>query len=152
VRFDIGIYAVRGHLVFAAEQGAKPLKQSFAGIAKGRRLILTVPTFGGRIYPTEFGATIPASPAGQAWLLTPARCPASGHWTVTGKFRRPDAATSKDQPVGMTQRNCTGRVAPVSALIAPLLRLSVPPLARGRGGSVSCRLGSRGCSAARTLT
>ena len=103
VHFDIGIYAVRGHLVLAAEQGGKPLKQSFNGFAKGRRLVLTVPTLGGRIYPTEFDAQIGPKPGGHAWLQTPARCPASGHWVVVGKFRGLTSTTSHGHRVGPTQ-------------------------------------------------
>jgi hypothetical protein len=87
VHFDLGIYAVRGHLVFAAEQGGKPLKQSFKGIAVGRRLILRVPTLNGQIAPTAFSARIAARPAGHVWLRTPRRCPASGHWRAVGRFQ-----------------------------------------------------------------
>jgi hypothetical protein len=87
VHFDIGIYAVRGHLVFAAERGGLPLKQSFVGLAQGARLVLTVPTLGGTIAPTGFDASIPARPGGKVWLLTPAQCPPSGHWTTVGRFQ-----------------------------------------------------------------
>jgi hypothetical protein len=87
VHFDIGIYAVRGHLVFAAERGGLPLKQSFVGIAEGARLVLTVPTLGGTIAPTGFDASIPARPGGKVWLLTPAQCPPSGHWKALGRFQ-----------------------------------------------------------------
>jgi hypothetical protein len=87
VHFDIGIYAVRGHLVFAAERGRLPLKQAFVGIAQGGHLVLTVPTLGGAIAPTGFNASIPARPGGKVWLLTPAQCPRSGHWTALGRFQ-----------------------------------------------------------------
>jgi hypothetical protein len=87
VHFDIGIYAVRGRLVFAAEQGGKPLKQSFLGVARGASLVLTVPTLGGRIAPTGFHARISARPGGRAWLRTPAQCPRSGHWIAVGHFQ-----------------------------------------------------------------
>jgi hypothetical protein len=86
--FDVGIYAVRGHLVFAAERNGQSLKQSFQGIAHGRRLILTVPTLGGRIAPTEFDAQIGAAKRGaKPWLVTPATCPRSGKWTAKGHFQ-----------------------------------------------------------------
>jgi len=84
VHFDLGIYAVRGHLVFAAERGGQPLKQFFAGVARGNTLLLTVPTLGGQIAPTGFSARIAAKPRGKAWLRTPASCPRSGHWTAVG--------------------------------------------------------------------
>lgn len=87
VHFQIGIYAVRGRLVFAAERGGQPLKQSFVGVARGARLVLTVPTLGGRIAPTGFDARIPRRPGGNAWLRTPAHCPRSGHWTAVGRFQ-----------------------------------------------------------------
>jgi hypothetical protein len=87
VHFDIGIYAVRGHLVFAAERAGQPLKQAFVGAARGTRLLLTVPTLGGQIAPTGFAARIPARPAGKVWLRTPARCPQTGHWTAAGQFQ-----------------------------------------------------------------
>jgi len=82
--FDVGIYAVRGHLVFAAEQNGQPLKQSFNGVVRRGRLVLTVPTLGGRIAPTEFDAKIGAR---NGWLVTPKRCPRSGHWTSRGRFQ-----------------------------------------------------------------
>jgi len=91
VHFDIGIYAVRGHLVFAAERAGQPLGQSFNGFARHRSLILTVPTLGGKIAPTGFNARIGAS---HGWLLTPASCPRSGHWTVVGRFEGVGAATT----------------------------------------------------------
>src|SRR5581483_6273712 len=50
VHFDVGIYAVRGKLVFAAERDGMPLKQSFKGFASGKRTLkLTVPTLNGSI-------------------------------------------------------------------------------------------------------
>jgi hypothetical protein len=85
--FDIGVYAVRGHLVFAAERNGQPLKQSFNGIASGGKLILTVPTLNGHIAPTEFDAKIAAQRGGRPWLVTPQRCPRSGHWTARGRFQ-----------------------------------------------------------------
>jgi hypothetical protein len=91
--FALAIYAVRGHLVFAAEQGHKPLKQSFTGVSKGHTLILTVPTLDGRITPTSFAATIAARPGGRRWLLTPPTCPSSGHWRTAGRFQGASAAT-----------------------------------------------------------
>jgi hypothetical protein len=99
VHFDLGIYAVRGHLVLAAEHAGRPLDQFFVGVAHGRRLILTVPTLGGRIAPTSFDARIPARPGGQIWLRTPAVCPANGHWTVAGRFQGRGSATSPSVPV-----------------------------------------------------
>ena len=103
VHFDIGIYAVRGRLVFAAEQGGMPLKQSFDGVARGTRLVLTVPTLGGQIAPTGFDASIPAQPGRGAWLLTPARCPQSGHWTVVGRFQGVSSADATALPVTQAQ-------------------------------------------------
>ena len=103
VHFDIAIYAVRRHLVFAAERGGQPLKMSFAGFASGRRLILTVPTLGGRIAPTEFDARITARPGHRSWLQTPARCPRSGHWTATGRFQGVSDLTPNATPVTPAQ-------------------------------------------------
>jgi hypothetical protein len=103
VHFDIGIYAVRGRLVFAAERGGMPLKQSFDGVARGTRLVLTVPTLGGQIAPTGFDARIPAQPGRTAWLLTPARCPRSGHWTVVGRFQGVSSADASARPVTQPQ-------------------------------------------------
>lgn len=103
VHFDIGIYAVRGRLVFAAERGGTPLKQSFDGVARGTRLVLTVPTLGGQIAPTRFDARIPAQPGRAAWLLTPARCPQSGHWTVVGRFQGVSSADVGARPVTQAQ-------------------------------------------------
>jgi hypothetical protein len=108
VHFDIGIYAVRGRLVFAAERGGKPLKQSFDGIAHGTRLVLTVPTLGGQISPTGFDARIPAHTARTAWLLTPARCPQSGHWTVVGRFQGVSSADAGAHPVTDAQTLVAG--------------------------------------------
>lgn len=99
VHFDIGIYAVRRRLVFAAERGGKPLKQSFDGIAHGTQLVLTVPTLGGQIAPTGFDARIPARTGRAAWLLTPAGCPQSGHWTVVGRFQGVSSADAGARPV-----------------------------------------------------
>jgi hypothetical protein len=101
--FDIGIYAVRGALVLAAEQNGKPLKQSFRGTARGARLELTVPTLNGMIAPTGFTARIPAGHGATPWLRTPARCPASGHWTITGHFQGFSAASPPSHPVTPAQ-------------------------------------------------
>jgi hypothetical protein len=103
VHFDIGIYAVRGHLVFAAERGGKPLKQSFVGVARGARLLLTVPTLGGRIAPTGFDARIPARAGGQVWLRTPPQCPRSGYWTAVGRFQGVSSAGTGGHPVTPAQ-------------------------------------------------
>jgi hypothetical protein len=99
VHFDLGIYAVRGHLVFAAEQGGKPLKQSFLGLASGRRLVLTVPTLDGQIAPTGFEARVAARRGAGAWLRTPVRCPASHRWHATGHFQGVSSATPPTHPV-----------------------------------------------------
>jgi hypothetical protein len=100
VHFDIGIYAVRGHLVFAAERGGMPLKQSFKGFASGTRTLkLTVPTLNGSIAPTRFEANIPAHPGGAAWLVTPPKCPKSRHWSSRGIFQGRSAAEG-GKPVG----------------------------------------------------
>jgi hypothetical protein len=103
VHFDIGIYAVRGRLVFAAERGGTPLKQSFDGVARGTRLVLTVPTLGGQIAPTGFDARIPVQPGRAAWLLTPARCPQSGHWTMVGRFQGVSSVDAAARPVTQAQ-------------------------------------------------
>jgi hypothetical protein len=101
--FDIGIYAVRGALVFAAEQHGEPLKQAFRGVARGARLELTVPTLNGMIAPTGFTARIAAGPRATPWLRTPARCPASGHWTIIGHFQGFSAAAPPSHPVTPAQ-------------------------------------------------
>jgi hypothetical protein len=103
VHFDIGIYAVRGHLVFAAERGGLPLKQAFVGVARGTRLLLTVPTLGGRIAPTGFDARIPSRPGGSAWLQTPTQCPRSGQWTAVGQFQGVSSAGPNGRPVTHAQ-------------------------------------------------
>lgn len=101
--FDIGIYAVRGHLVFAAEQNGTPLKQSFRGIAQGRRLELDVPTLNGMIAPTGFTARIAAGHGAAPWLRTPSTCPASSHWTITGHFQGFSAVTPPSHAVTPAQ-------------------------------------------------
>ncbi len=101
--FDIGIYAVRGQLVLAAEQNGKPLKQSFRGVAQGARLQLTVPTLNGMIAPTGFTARIPVGHGATPWLRTPAQCPTSSHWTVTGHFQGFSAAATPSHPVTAAQ-------------------------------------------------
>ena len=81
--FDLGVYAVRGRLFFAAERDGMGLRQGFWGDVAGRRLVVRVPTLGGRIAPTLFRASL-APHAG--WLRTPQRCPASGAWRFRGAF------------------------------------------------------------------
>ncbi|MGZ4293573.1 MAG: hypothetical protein ACXVRM_04970 [Solirubrobacteraceae bacterium] len=103
VHFDIGIYAVHGHLDFAAEQNGRPLKQAFLGVARGSRLELTVPTLNGMIAPTGFAARIPAGDAATPWLRTPPRCPPSSHWTVTGHFQGFSAAAAPSHAVTPAQ-------------------------------------------------
>jgi hypothetical protein len=103
VHFGIGIYAVRGHLLFAAEQNGKPLKQAFLGVARGARLELTVPTLNGTIAPTGFQARIPAGHGPTPWLQTPARCPQGSHWTVTGHFQGLSSATAPSHAVTPAQ-------------------------------------------------
>jgi hypothetical protein len=104
VHFDIGIYAVRGHLVFAAERDGMPLKQSFMGFASGKRTLkLTVPTLNGSIAPKRFEANIPAHPGGSKWLVTPSKCPRSGHWTAKGIFQG-RTAVEGGKPVGKARR------------------------------------------------
>ena len=104
VHFDLGIYAVRGHLVFAAERAGMPLKQSFTGIAQGPRLILTVPTLDGRIAPTGFQAQIAAHAGGNPWLVTPARCPHSGRWLAQSRFQGVSSIAPGARPVTPAQR------------------------------------------------
>jgi hypothetical protein len=103
VHFDIGIYAVRGHLVFAAEQNGKPLKQAFLGVAKGTRLELTVPTLNGMIAPTGFQARVAAGRGATPWLRTPSRCPRSAHWTMIGHFQGLSAASGPAHAVTPAQ-------------------------------------------------
>jgi hypothetical protein len=83
IGFDLGVYAIRGRLFFAAEAGGQPLKRGFWGMAQGRRLILDATTSGGRIAPTLFRARIAAR---GAWLRTPVRCPERRSWRFTGTF------------------------------------------------------------------
>lgn len=101
--FGIGIYAVSGHLVFAAEENGMPLKQSFPGIGQGRRLVLTVPTLNGMIAPTGFTARIPAGDGATSWLRTPASCPRAGQWTVTGHFQGFSSASRPSHAVTAAQ-------------------------------------------------
>lgn len=103
VHFDIGIYAVRGHLVFAAERHSTPLKQYFLGSARGDALLLTVPTFAGTIIPTSFSARIAPGEGAQTWLRTPPRCPRSGQWSVTGGFQGLGSAAPGARPVTASQ-------------------------------------------------
>jgi hypothetical protein len=62
--FDVGIYAVRGHLVFAAEQNGQPLKQSFNGVVRRGRLVLIVPTLAGASLPPSSTRRSPLATAG----------------------------------------------------------------------------------------
>jgi hypothetical protein len=101
--FDIGIYAVRKHLVFAAEQNGMSLKQSFRGIARGRRLELDVPTLNGMIAPTGFIARIAAGRGATPWLRTPSTCPKSSHWTITAHFQGFSAAAPPTHAVTPAQ-------------------------------------------------
>jgi hypothetical protein len=64
-----------------------PLKTGFSGVARGRRLALTVPTGGGAIAPTLFEAQLPAVGKGAGWLRTPPTCPRGGHWIAKGTFQ-----------------------------------------------------------------
>ncbi|MBV9196598.1 MAG: hypothetical protein JO168_20870 [Solirubrobacterales bacterium] len=104
VHFGIGIYAVRGSLVFAAERDRQPLKQYFVGVSEGTRLVLTVPTLGGRIAPTAFAVRIAARAAAGGWLRTPVTCPPSGHWTATGYFQGVSSAAANAHPVTPAQK------------------------------------------------
>ena len=101
VRFDLGVYAVRGSLFFAGERDGVPLKQGFFGVASGRRLALTVPTSNGAIAPTLFEARIPAAAAGTAWLRTPKRCPSTHRWVAEATFQGLTAVGGT--PVGAAQ-------------------------------------------------
>ena len=84
VAFDLGVYAVRGRLLFAAERDGVGLRQAFAATARGRRLTFIVPTAGGAISPTLFRTRIAAPDA--RWLRTPRRCPRGGDWRFTATF------------------------------------------------------------------
>ena len=101
VRFDLGVYAVRGSLFFAGERDGVPLKQGFFGVASGRRLALTVPTSNGAIAPTLFEARIPAAATGTAWLRTPKRCPTTRRWVAEATFQGLTAVGGT--PVGAAQ-------------------------------------------------
>ncbi|MGO9750574.1 MAG: hypothetical protein ACLP8S_11270 [Solirubrobacteraceae bacterium] len=103
VHYEIGIYAVRGHLVFAAEQNGQPLKQYFVGVAHGASLVLSVPTLDGKIIPTGFSARIGGGSGAQVWLRTPPSCPESHQWTVTGQFQGVSAAGPRAHPVTAAQ-------------------------------------------------
>jgi hypothetical protein len=103
VMFDLGVYAVRGRLLFAAERDGVGLRQAFAATARGRRLTFVVPTAGGAISPTLFRTRIVPSGDGAGWLRTPRRCPGSHHWRFTATFTgltAPEGGT----PVGAVQR------------------------------------------------
>jgi hypothetical protein len=84
VVFDLSAYAIGGRLYFAGSRDGVPLKTGFEGVAKGRRIALTVPTANGAIAPTLFRARIDAA---GGWLRTPRSCPHSGHWTARGVFQ-----------------------------------------------------------------
>jgi hypothetical protein len=88
VGFDLAIYAVRGKLVFASG------KQSFDGVAHGRRLALTVPTLNGAIAPTLFRARID-----RHIVRTPRTC--SGAWKFRATFQGLTAVDGS--PVGPSQ-------------------------------------------------
>lgn len=85
VVFDLGVYAVRGRLLFAAERDGVGLRQAFAATARGRRLTFVVPTAGGAISPTLFRTRIIA-PDDARWLRTPRRCPRGGDWRFAATF------------------------------------------------------------------
>jgi hypothetical protein len=86
VVFDLGVYAVRGRLLFAAERDGVGLRQAFAATARGRRLTFVVPTAGGAISPTLFRARITARADAAGWLRTPRRCPRGGDWRFAATF------------------------------------------------------------------
>ena len=86
VGFDLGVYAIRGRLFFAAELNGQPLKRGFWATAHGRRLALVMPTFNGQIAPTLFRARIEAGTVGHVWLRTPNRCPRRARWRFIGAF------------------------------------------------------------------
>jgi hypothetical protein len=102
VVFDLGIYAVRGRLLFAAERDGVGLRQAFAATASGRRLTFVVPTAGGAISPTLFRMHVSA-PGSPGWLRTPARCPGSDRWRFTATFTGL-TAPEDGTPVGGQQR------------------------------------------------
>jgi hypothetical protein len=88
VAFDLTVYAIDGRLFFAGSRAGVSLKTGFYGDARGRRLVLTVPTAGGTIAPTLFEADLAAAMRGNAaWLRTPAHCPHGGYWTAEGTFQ-----------------------------------------------------------------
>jgi hypothetical protein len=89
VGFDLAIYAVRGKLVFAAG------KQSFDGVAHGRKLALTVPTLNGAIAPTLFRARIDSH-----IVRTPRTCRRGG-WKFGATFQGLTAVDGS--PVGPAQ-------------------------------------------------
>ena len=88
VGFDLSVYAIDGRLFFAGSRDGVSLKTGFYGEAKGRRLVLTVPTNGGAVAPTLFEAELlPASTA-------PTGCArrASARGAATGPPRAPSRA------------------------------------------------------------
>jgi hypothetical protein len=89
VGFDLAVYAVRGKLVFAAG------KQSFDGVAHGRRLALTVPTLNGAIAPTLFRAKLD-----RHVVRTPRTCRRGG-WKFGATFQGLTAVGGS--PVGPDQ-------------------------------------------------
>jgi hypothetical protein len=102
VVFDLGVYAVRGRLLFAAERDGVGLRQAFGATARGRRLTFVVPTAGGAISPTLFRTRITA-PDGARWLRTPRRCPRDGDWRFAATFTGLSAPEGGVQ-VGAMQR------------------------------------------------
>ena len=105
--FDLGVYAVRGRLLFAAERDGVGLRQAFAATARGRRLTFVVPTAGGAISPTLFRTRITA-PDDARWLRTPHRCPRGGDWRFAATFTGLSAPEGGMQ-VGAMQRLRAGQ-------------------------------------------
>jgi hypothetical protein len=89
VGFDLAVYAVRGKLVFAAG------RQSFDGVAHGRKLALIVPTLNGAIAPTLFRAKLD-----RHIVRTPRIC-RRGHWKFGATFQGLTAVDGS--PVGPAQ-------------------------------------------------
>ena len=90
VGFDLSVYAIDGRLYFAGSRAGVPLKTGFYGDAKGRRLVLTVPTSGGAIAPTLFEARLLTKRARGRLAAHAAQVPAQRPLDRQGHLPGPD--------------------------------------------------------------
>ncbi len=103
VSLGVGVYDFPGRLSFAIERDGAPLRQGFFGTIAGRRITIDTPTAGGTIAPKRFSFTIaPHRYDAHALFTTPARCPASGAWTIRSTFQALTAVTAAT-PFGPSQ-------------------------------------------------